>query len=130
MVSLRNRFVTCTALLAALWCVPAQAQSSEGNVRGVVRDAGGGALPGATVTTTNLATKATQVVTSSADGAFSVSLAPGVYSVTVALKGFTRQTRKEVKVEAGGTAPADFMLQPSLEEEITVTAMKRELLTR
>ncbi|HEY5907459.1 MAG TPA: TonB-dependent receptor, partial [Vicinamibacteria bacterium] len=126
MISLRNRFVIFAALLAALWCVPAQAQSSEGNVRGVVRDAGGGALPGATVTATNLATKATQVVTSSADGAFSVSLAPGVYSVTVALKGFTRQTRKEVKVEAGGTAPADFMLQPSLEEEITVTAMKRE----
>ncbi|HEY6547936.1 MAG TPA: TonB-dependent receptor [Vicinamibacteria bacterium] len=106
--------------------MPVHSQSSQGSVAGVVRDASGGALPGVTVTITNLATKATQVVTSSATGAFSVAVPPGVYSVTVTLKGFTRQTRQEVKVEAGGALTADFTLQPGLEEEITVTAMKRE----
>ncbi len=125
MVSLRNRFLTA-ALIAVVCAVPAHAQSPQGQVNGVVRDAAGGALPGATVTVTNQATRAAQNVTSSANGAYSVTLAPGVYSVTAILKGFTRQTQKDLKVDAGATATADFSLQTGREEEITVTAMKRE----
>jgi iron complex outermembrane recepter protein len=124
MESLRNRLVILAALVAVLGGVPAQAQS-PGRLSGVVRDASGGALPGATVTITNQATKAAQVVTAGSDGAFSASLAPGVYSVTASLKGFTRLTHKDIKVEAAGVT-SDFALQTGREEEITVTAMKRE----
>jgi hypothetical protein len=63
---------------------------------------------------------------SSSDGSYSVSLAPGVYSVTVSFKGFARQTRKDLKVAAAASLPADFTLAAQLEEQITVTALKRE----
>jgi iron complex outermembrane recepter protein len=126
MASLRNRRLTFAALVGVLCAVPAHSQSSPGKLSGVVRDANGGALPGATVTITNQSTKANQVVTTSADGAFSANVAPGVYSVTVSLKGFTRLIHKDIKVEAGGALTSDFALQTGREEEITVTAMKRE----
>ncbi len=63
MKTLRNRLVILAAVVAVLWGVPAQSQSPQGKVSGVVRDASGGALPGAAVTITNQATKAAQVVT-------------------------------------------------------------------
>jgi iron complex outermembrane receptor protein len=92
----------------------------------VVRDATGAGVPGATLTIVNQATNATQTATSSGDGSYSVSLAPGTYSVTVSLKGFGRQTRKDLKLDAGAALTADFALQTQREEEVTVTALKRE----
>jgi iron complex outermembrane receptor protein len=112
-------------LAFALFAIPALAQSS-GKISGTVRDASGAPVPGVTVTITNQATNTTQTATSSADGAFSVSVPPGVYSVTVSLKGFGRQTHKDLKVETGIALTSDFSLQTQREEEITVTAMKRE----
>jgi iron complex outermembrane receptor protein len=113
------------ALALALCALPALAQST-GKISGTVRDASGAPVPGATVTVTNQATNATQTATSSADGAFALSVPPGVYSVTVSLKGFGRQTHKDLKLETGITLTSNFSLQTQREEEITVTAMKRE----
>jgi iron complex outermembrane receptor protein len=111
-----------------LSALPALAQStgSTGKISGTVRDASGAPVPGVTVTITNQATNATQTATSSADGAFALSLPPGVYTVTVSLKGFGRQAHKDLKLETGITLTSDFSLQTQREEEITVTAMKRE----
>jgi len=79
----------------ALCALPALAQST-GSINGTVRDASGAPVPGATLTIVNQATSATKVVTSSGNGGYTASLPPGVYSVTVSLKGFGRQTRKEL----------------------------------
>jgi len=125
MVFRRNRFVMCVTLAATLLGVAAYAQS-EGRISGVVRDASGAAIPGAQVTIRNQATNASQTVTSGPDGSFAVNLSPGAYSVTVSIKGFGTQTQRELKVAAGATATADFGLQTKREEEVTVTAMKRE----
>ena len=95
MVSLRSRFLMIVSFAAVLYGLPAHAQAQEGRLSGVVRDTTGAAVPGATVTVTNQTTNATQTVTSGADGSFSASLAPGTYSVTVALRGFGRQTKKD-----------------------------------
>ena len=124
MVSLRSRFLMIVAFAAVLYGAPAYAQ--DGQLRGVVRDATGAAVPGASVTVTNQATGATQTVPSAADGSFSVSLAPGTYSVTVALRGFGRQTKRDLKVDASASAAVEFSLEPQLQEEVTVTAMRRE----
>jgi iron complex outermembrane receptor protein len=126
MVSRRNRFLSLAALIAVLFGVTAYAQSNEGRITGVVRDASGAAVPGATITVTNQATNATTTATSGADGSFAVSLLPGTYSVTVSIKGFGPQTQRALKLSAGGAATADFSLQTKRSEEITVTAMKRE----
>jgi iron complex outermembrane receptor protein len=121
----RLRFVAF--ILAALaYGVQAYSQSSEGRINGVVRDAIGAVVPGAAVTIVNQATKTTQTVTSSADGTYSVSLPTGTYTVTAFVKGFGKQTKKDLKVDAGAAVTADFALQTQLEEAITVTAMKRE----
>src|SRR5438874_1525196 len=126
MISFCNRFLMSVAL-TVLWCAaPAYSQPSTGRLSGVVRDATGAAVPGATVTITNASTNATQTVTSAADGSYSVNVPPGAYTVTVSLRGFARQTRKELKVDGGAAVAADFALEPQLQEEVTVTAMRRE----
>jgi len=126
MVPCRNRFVISAALVVLVYGAPAYPQATEGRISGVVRDASGAGVPGAALSITNQATNATLAATSSADGSYSVDLAPGVYSVTAYLKGFARQTQRALKVDAGLAVTADFSLQTKLEEEITVTAMKRE----
>jgi len=123
---LRGRFVMFVAFVALVHGLPAHAQSPEGRLSGVVRDASGAAAPGATLTITSQATGATQTLTASGEGAYSIGLAPGVYSVTASLKGFARQTRKDLKLEAGAVLTADFSLETAREEELTVTALKRE----
>jgi iron complex outermembrane receptor protein len=105
--------------------LPALAQSS-GSIAGTVRDSSGAAVPGASLTVTNQATNASKVFTSAADGSYTATVDAGMYSVTVALKGFGKQMQRDLKVDAGATVNADFTLQTRLEESITVTAMKRE----
>jgi iron complex outermembrane receptor protein len=112
--------------LALLLASAGPALAQDGKIAGSVRDATGAALAGATLTFTNQATNATQTVTASAEGTYAISLPPGTYSATVSLKGFARQTRKDLRLAAGATVSADFTLQTQMEEEVTVTAMKRE----
>ncbi len=112
-------------LALALCAFPALAQSS-GSISGVVRDATGASLPGASLTFTNQATRGTEALSAGADGSYSVKLAPGMYSIAVSLKGFGRHTQRDLKVEAGGSLTVNVTLETRLEEEVTVTAMKRE----
>ena len=126
MISTRVRLQASAAFLAVMCAVPAYSQPAAARLGGIVRDSTGASVPGATVTVTNVATSATQTVTTGADGAYSVTVPPGVYSVSVALRGFGRQTRKEIKADSGAAGAADFTLEPQLQEEVTVTAMRRE----
>jgi iron complex outermembrane receptor protein len=126
MVSWRNPLVISAVLAAVVYGGPAYAQTLEGRINGNVRDESGASVPGASITITNQATNAAQTVTSSSDGSYSVTLPPGVYSVAVSFRGFARQTRRDLKVEAAASVTADFTLVPQLEEQITVTALKRE----
>ena len=126
MVSRSIRFLGAMALVTFLASAPVHAQTSAGTLRGVVRDTSGGGIPGVSLTLTNQATGAIATATSAADGSYTASVAPGAYSVNASLKGFGRQTRRDVKVDAGGSAAADFTLQAQREEEVTVTATKHE----
>ena len=121
-----GRFAILMALLALAWSAPAYSQSGPGRISGVVRDVSGAGVPGVTLTVTNQVTGAASTATSATDGSYSVSVAPGVYSVAASLKGFGRQNRKDLKVDASGSATADFNLHAQREEQVTVTATKRE----
>jgi iron complex outermembrane receptor protein len=113
--------------VALLGLVPAAvAQQGNGKVSGVVRDASGGVVPGATVTLTNQATKATHTATTGGDGSYSVSVPGGVYSASAVLRGVGHQTLRDVKVEPGAAVTTDFALTTQLSEEVTVTSLKRE----
>jgi len=111
--------------LVLLVVPPALAQSSGGQVTGVVRDASGAALPGATVSITNNA-GVTRVATSGSDGSYSAAdVPPGVYTVTAELRGFGRATRRDVRVAAGATASVDLALESLAREEVvTVTGTR------
>ena len=59
-------------------------QTNRGGISGTVVDQNGAAIPGATVTVTNVGTGQKQTLTTSEEGAFSAqSLDPVVYRITV-----------------------------------------------
>jgi len=125
MVSAGRRFLSLAALAAVLYAVPVNAQT--GRIAGVVRDARGVGLSGATIRVTNQSTGASSRTTTAADGAYAVSnLAPGAYTVAASLPGVRTQSRRDVNVTAGAELSIDFTLAPLELEAITVTAMLRE----
>src|SRR5215510_456630 len=82
---------------------PVHAQiSSEGTVRGVVRDAEGGVLPGVTVTAVSPTAPGTHISVSESDGQYRLlNLPSGVFDVVAELAGFMKYTRQGVEVRAG-----------------------------
>jgi iron complex outermembrane recepter protein len=105
--------------------IASAAVQPESAITGVVRDATGASLPGATVTATSRTTKASRSATTGADGRYTLSLPPGAYTITASLQGFRRGTQ-EVEVPGGAAKSVDFSLDAALTEEVTVTATKRE----
>jgi iron complex outermembrane receptor protein len=121
----RGQRLTYVALAAALFGMPALAQTQTGRITGVVRDAGGVGREAATVRATNRATGATRSTTTGADGAYTMSgLTPGAYTVSASLIGFRRATRADVQVDPEATV--DLVLEPLPMQAITVTATLRE----
>jgi iron complex outermembrane receptor protein len=121
----RPQPLLCTFAFLLLTLGPSAAFGQDGTISGVVRDALGDPIPGVTVVATNQATKASQTAASASDGRYSFSLPAGAYSVAAALAGFQRVVHV-VQVDAKGSTHLDFELQPSLSQEVTVTATKRE----
>ena len=64
-----------------VWCAcmgtrPVGAQVGSGDITGVLTDQSGAAVPGATVTVTNVATNRQRVVSSTSDGAYTAASLP------------------------------------------------------
>src|SRR6266478_3325707 len=93
------RAITTVAILFVC-VVAAPGQTNKGGISGTVLDANGAAVPGATVTITNLGTNQAQKVTTSETGGFSVqSLEPVTYSISVEVPGFKKAVVESVKVD-------------------------------
>lgn len=110
--------------LFLLCAVAVNAQTNKGGIKGTVSDANGAAVPGATVTITNLSTNQAVKVTTSETGAFSASsLEPVSYSVVVERLGFKKAIVEKVKVDTASTATANVTLETgAVAETVTVTA--------
>ena len=90
---------------------PVAAQEQRGSIDGIVKDASGAVLPGATVEAKNTATGATLPTTSDASGRFRfASVQTGVYQVTASLAGFRPMTIPDVLVALGQVKTLDFAL--------------------
>ncbi len=102
----------------------AQAQATNGNIEGTVRDATGAVLPGVTVTVTNLDSGAARVVVTNERGFYRAPLLPlGAYRVTAELQGFKRFEQAGVTLAAGQTAVVDVTLEVGdVAEVVAVTA--------
>ena len=110
--------------LFLLCAVAVNAQTNKGGISGTVSDANGAAVPGATVTITNLGTNQSVKVTTSETGAFSVSsLEPVGYKVVVEHAGFKKAVVERVKVDTASMATANVTLETgAIAETVTVTA--------
>ena len=103
---------------------PTAAQEQTGSIEGIVRDQGGGLLPGVTLQATNLAVGSTTTVVSDATGAFRFpALRPGHYDVTAALDGFQSARYQRVEVLLGQIKRLDFLLGiAGISETVNVSA--------
>src|SRR5439155_4925973 len=109
----RGKRVQGVAVLVALVVAapPVAAQEQRGSIDGIVKDASGAVLPGATVEAKNTATGATLPTTSDASGRFRfASVQTGVYQVTASLAGFRPMTIPDVLVALGQVKTLDFAL--------------------
>jgi hypothetical protein len=85
---------------------------TTGALNGVVADATGAVVPGATVVVTDAATDAKQMVMANAEGRYTVGLLkPGVYRVVASTTGMKSNTR-EVTVILGVTVSGDITVTP------------------
>ncbi len=126
MVKLKALSVCLGALLLAAWPpAAASAQSvSSAQVSGVVRDASGGALPGADVTITKTDTGAVRSTVSSADGTFVLpNLAVGPYQLKVTLPGFNTYVQDGIVLQVSSNPQINVTLAVGVvSEQVTVTA--------
>jgi hypothetical protein len=100
------------------------AQTNTGEISGVVRDAQGGALPGARVVAEHADSGARAEYTTDDQGRYHLlSLRVGTYSLSVELQGFRRVVHSGLLVQLGQTLSLDFTLDVGGPvEEIRVTA--------
>ena len=123
---MRIRTLCLIAICAVAWASPGYGQNvTTGTITGVVQDAQGGVLPGATVTATHTPTGTVYEGVTEADGSFSLLNVRigGPYDVAVSMASFRPQTHTGVQVNLGQSTSLDFTLQlETLSETVTVTA--------
>ena len=115
--------VRIPVLLAGIVLFPAVV-FAQASITGIVKDASGAVIPGATVEATSpaLIEKVRSVVTDRNGGYRIVDLRPGPYSVTFALPGFNTLKRDGIELTGLVTVVVDAELRVgALEETVTVT---------
>jgi len=113
-----------TVLLLLAPSLSAAQVGGGGSIQGTVLDSSNAALPGATVTATNVATGIETSRQTSEAGVYSLTpLPPGQYRVTVALDGFETFVRTGIIVDALSVVGLNVTLQVSgIRQEVVVTA--------
>ncbi|CAN5789523.1 hypothetical protein BH24ACI5_BH24ACI5_14910 [soil metagenome] len=101
----------------------ADAQAVYGSIGGIVKDASGAVVPGATVTVTSLERKTVDTVVSNASGLYVKDrLLPGLYEVKAEIAGFKTAVLREVRVSVDSQTPVDFGLElGQVTEQVEVT---------
>ncbi len=113
------------ALVIAALAAPANAQTTTGGIAGVVRDAGGGVLPGVTVKATHVGTNAETVAVSNDVGLYVVRGLPvGRYTVVAELSGFQTAKNTDIVVRVNEDVRLDVALTVgAVTEVVTVSGM-------
>ncbi|RPI56798.1 MAG: TonB-dependent receptor [Acidobacteria bacterium] len=118
------RVATILAVMGIL-CMTGQAaaQVAVGTLLGNVTDESGGAVPGATITATEVRTNISRTAVSNEAGNYTfTNTAPGIYRVEGELVGFRKFARENVEVSVNTTVRVDIGLAVGeLEESVIVT---------
>ena len=124
-VSDTTRSVLILAAAMAMLIIPLAAfsQASQGTIQGGVFDQSGGAIPGATVTVTDVARGVKRAFTTDGAGEYvATNLTPGTYTVRAEAKGFRPLEHSGVLLEVGQNVRVDLVVQPGEQTQtITVT---------
>jgi carboxypeptidase family protein/TonB-dependent receptor-like protein len=101
----------------------AQSQAVNATIEGTISDQSGAALPGVTVTMSNLDTGDTRIVVTNERGVYRAPLLPlGRYRVAAELQGFKKFDQMGLNLSAGQTALINVTLDVgNMSETITVT---------
>ncbi len=115
--------VALCALLVAAPDSEVAAQAVYGSIGGIVKDASGAAVPGATITITSIERKTVDTAVSTENGLYVKDrLLPGTYEVKVEMSGFKTAVLPQVRVSVDTQTPIDFDLQVGqLTEQVEVT---------
>jgi Carboxypeptidase regulatory-like domain len=120
----KGRFAFQLTMVFYLVCALARAisaQSAQGELVGVVRDAAGGSVSGVRISATNVETSRTIETNTDTDGNFILTnLRPAVYRVEFQKTGFSNLTRENVTVSTGERIRLDAEL-PVASVKTTVT---------
>ena len=129
---MRSRFplfaqICCAILFVfAALLIPMSANSQElrGKISGRVTDSNGAAVPGATVTVTDVTRAATTTLTTNGDGLFDAPyLLPGTYQVLVEAAGFKKSLQDKVIVAINETRNLAITMDVgTVQETVTVTS--------
>ena len=129
----------CASMLRVLLCLALMgflaasqrglAQSSNGQITGLVTDTSGAAVEGANITATNNATGVTYTTTSNGSGVYVLpQLVPGPYKVSLNKEGFATVERPELIVRTGDHLSVDFNLRPATAKEVVTVTESAPLL--
>ena len=109
---MRFRYLAALVAVALLVALPVVAQEQRGSIEGVVKDAQGGAVAGATVTAKSAAGVTVDSVTDAAGKYRFPALAPGRYEVTANLSGFAPAKIENVDLRLGSALTIPLTLSP------------------
>jgi hypothetical protein len=115
--------VRLLALFALIAVIPGLAQSGRGTLTGVVKDATGAVVAGASLDLKETNTGSHRLGTSSGDGLYTFpELSPGSYTLNVTSAGFQSYTQNGITISVGNTATVNAILQVgSASQSVTVT---------
>ena len=118
----RGRFALVVLTLLLGLTIPAWAQEAE--IVGTVNDASGGAIPGVTITATNIETGLARTTLSNDVGQFLLpSLRIGRYNIKASLEGFKTAEQQDLVLKVGDRARVDLRLEVGeVSETVTVTS--------
>src|SRR5215475_8152992 len=113
------------ALVILVLALPlAYGQSNNGRIEGTVQDPTGALVPGVQMTATNLRTEFKVEGLSGEQGQYVLTaLPPGIYRLTVELKGFRKADIEPIEVNVGATVAQNIKLDlGSIDETVSVEA--------
>ena len=115
------RFGWILGLCIFVFATAVSAQTiSTSQIRGTIQDASGGAVAGASITVTQVATGAARSTTSAADGAYAFpDLTVGTYELQVTKSGFSKYLQQGIVLEVG--------VNPTINVALTVGAITQEV---
>ena len=119
-----RQWIICLAVFLMFSAPSAFGQVETAGMQGSVTDTTGAAVPGATVTITDVDTGSVRTITTDGQGRFAASsLMIGNYKVQVEMKGFASTTQQGLVLAVGQVAAVDFKLQVgTVSQEVTVNA--------